>query len=150
MDEIMVYTDGGCSRNPGPGGWGTVIIADGVVQQFSGGEEHTTNNRMELTAALSALSLIKENPALNGRKITVHIDSQYVKSGITDWIKTWKVRNWKNSEKKPVKNKDLWLQLDELNTSLDVSWVWVKGHSGVEYNELCDKLCQEEIKKYIQ
>lgn len=150
MDEITVYTDGGCSHNPGPGGWGTVIIADGVVKQFSGGEEHTTNNRMELTAAISALSLVKNDPALAGRKITVHIDSQYVKSGITDWINTWKDRDWKNSEKKPVKNKDLWLQLDELNASLDVSWVWVKGHSGVEYNELCDKLCREEMNKFTR
>ena len=143
MDEITIYTDGGCSGNPGPGGWGVVVIADGIAKQLSGGDAHTTNNRMELTAAISALSIVKNTPSFAGRKISVHIDSQYVKNGITVWIK-----GWKTADKKPVKNQDLWQLLDELNCSLDVSWNWVKGHSGVEYNEICDQLCQKEIKKY--
>ena len=148
MDEITIYTDGGCSGNPGPGGWGVVVIADGIAKQLSGGDAHTTNNRMELTAAISALSIIKNTPSFAGRKISVHIDSQYVKNGITVWIKSWKAKGWKTADKKPVKNQDLWQLLDELNGSLDVSWNWVKGHSGVENNEICDQLCQKEIKKY--
>lgn len=148
MDEIVIYTDGGCHGNPGPGAWGLVIIANEEVRKFSGGEEYTTNNRMELTAAIKALEVVKNTPEFSGKKIIVNIDSQYVKSGITDWITKWKERNWKNSERKPVKNKDLWLVLDELNSELSVEWIWVKGHSGVEYNEICDQLCQEEIAKF--
>ena len=148
MDEITIYTDGGCSGNPGPGGWGVVVIADGIAKQLSGGDAHTTNNRMELTAAISALSIVKNTPSFAGRKISVHIDSQYVKNGITVWIKGWKAKGWKTADKKLVKNQDLWQLLDELNGSLDASWNWVKGHSGVEYNEICDQLCQKEIKKY--
>ena len=148
MDEITIYTDGGCSGNPGPGGWGVVVIADGIAKQLSGGDAHTTNNRMELTAAISALSIVKNTPSFAGRKISVHIESQYIKNGITVWIKGWKAKGWKTADKKPVKNQDLWQLLDELNCSLDVSWNWVKGHAGVEYNEICDQLCQKEIKKY--
>lgn len=147
MDEIIVYTDGGCSGNPGPGGWGIVVIANGEARQLSGGEKNTTNNRMELTAAISALSVIKNTPSFNGKKITVNIDSQYVKNGITVWIKGWKQKGWKTADKKPVKNQDLWQQLDDLNSSLDVEWNWVKGHAGIEYNEICDQLCQKEIAK---
>ena len=147
MDEIIVYTDGGCSGNPGPGGWGIVVIANGEARQLSGGEKNTTNNRMELTAAISALSVIKNTPSFNGKKITVNIDSQYVKNGITVWIKSWKQKGWKTADKKPVKNQDLWQQLDDLNSSLDVEWNWVKGHAGIEYNEICDQLCQKEIAK---
>ena len=140
MDEIIVYTDGGCSGNPGPGGWGIVVIANGEARQLSGGEKNTTNNRMELTAAISALSVIKNTPSFNGKKITVNIDSQYVKNGITVWIKGWKQKGWKTADKKPVKNQDLWQQLDELNSSLDVEWNWVKGHDGHQQNERCDQL----------
>lgn len=147
MDEIIVYTDGGCSGNPGPGGWGIVVIANGEARQLSGGEKNTTNNRMELTAAISALSVIKNTPSFNGKKITVNIDSQYVKNGITVWIKGWKQKGWKTADKKPVKNQDLWQQLDDLNSSLNVEWNWVKGHAGIEYNEICDQLCQKEIAK---
>ena len=147
MDEIIVYTDGGCSGNPGPGGWGIVVIANGEARQLSGGEKNTTNNRMELTAAISALSVIKNTPSFNGKKITVNIDSQYVKNGITVWIKSWKQKGWKTADKKPVKNQDLWQQLDELNSNLNVEWNWVKGHAGIEYNEICDQLCQKEIAK---
>ena len=147
MEEIIVYTDGGCSGNPGPGGWGIVVIANGEARQLSGGEKITTNNRMELTAAISALSVIQNTPSFNGKKIIVNIDSQYVKNGITVWIKSWKQKGWKTADKKPVKNQDLWQQLDDLNSSLDVEWNWVKGHAGIEYNEICDQLCQKEIAK---
>jgi ribonuclease HI len=147
MEEIIVYTDGGCSGNPGPGGWGIVVIANGEARQLSGGEKITTNNRMELTAAISALSVIQNTPSFNGKKIIVNIDSQYVKNGITVWIKSWKQKGWKTADKKPVKNQDLWQQLDELNSNLNVEWNWVKGHAGIEYNEICDQLCQKEITK---
>lgn len=147
MEEIIVYTDGGCSGNPGPGGWGIVVIANDEARQLSGGEKITTNNRMELTAAISALSVIQNTPSFNGKKIIVNIDSQYVKNGITVWIKSWKQKGWKTADKKPVKNQDLWQQLDELNSNLNVEWNWVKGHAGIEYNEICDQLCQKEIAK---
>lgn len=145
MNEVIIYTDGGCSGNPGPGGWGIVVIFNGEARQLSGGEKNTTNNRMELTAAINALSIVKNTPDFKNHKITVNIDSQYVKNGITVWIKGWKLKGWKTADKKPVKNQDLWIQLDELNSALNVSWNWVKGHAGIEYNEICDQLCQKEI-----
>ena len=148
MNEIIIYTDGGCHGNPGPGGWGIVVIADGVAKQLSGGEKLTTNNRMELCAAIAALSVVKNTPSFAGRPIKVNIDSQYVKNGITQWIHSWKAKGWKTADKKPVKNQELWVQLDALNSALDVTWNWVKGHAGIEYNELCDSLCQAEIKKF--
>ncbi len=145
MDEIIIYTDGGCSGNPGPGGWGVVVIANGQARQLSGGEHETTNNRMELTAAINALSIVVNTPQFKGIPVTVNIDSQYVKNGITTWIKGWKAKGWKTADKKPVKNQDLWEQLDSLNSKLTVNWNWVKGHAGIEYNEICDQLCQKEI-----
>ena len=148
MEEIVIYTDGGCSGNPGPGGWGIVVIADGVAKQLSGGEKLTTNNRMELTAAIAALTVIHNTPGFAQRPVTVNIDSQYVKNGITNWIKGWKSKGWKTADKKPVKNQDLWVKLDELNAGLKVNWNWVKGHAGVEYNEICDSLCKMEMDKY--
>ena len=148
MNEIVIYTDGGCHGNPGPGGWGIVVIADGVAKQLSGGEKLTTNNRMELCAAIAALSVVKNTPTFAGRPITVNIDSQYVKNGITSWIKGWKAKGWKTADKKPVKNQDLWVQLDTLNSQLTVTWNWVKGHAGIQYNEVCDQLCQDEIAKF--
>ena len=148
MEEIVIYTDGGCSGNPGPGGWGIVVIADGVAKQLSGGERLTTNNRMELTAAIAALTVIHNTPGFAQRPVTVNIDSQYVKNGITTWIKGWKSKGWKTADKKPVKNQDLWVKLDELNAGLKVNWNWVKGHAGVEYNEICDSLCKMEMDKY--
>ncbi len=147
MNEVTIYTDGGCSGNPGPGGWGVVVIFNGEARQLSGGEKNTTNNRMELTAAINALSIVKNTKEFSTLPITVNIDSQYVKNGITVWIKNWKLKGWKTADKKPVKNQDLWIQLDELNSSLDVKWNWVKGHAGIEYNEICDQLCQKEIAK---
>ena len=147
-ESIIVYTDGGCSGNPGPGGWGCVILYDGVQYSTSGGEPLTTNNRMELSAAIAALSAIDQNDDWNKKHVLVHIDSQYVKNGITSWIKSWKKNGWKNSEKQPVKNRDLWEILDSLNSKLNVEWQWVKGHAGIEYNELCDKLATQEVEKY--
>ncbi len=147
MNEVTIYTDGGCSGNPGPGGWGVVVIFNGEARQLSGGEKNTTNNRMELTAAINALSIVKNTKEFSTLPITVNIDSQYVKNGITVWIKNWKLKGWKTADKKPVKNQDLWIQLDTLNSSLDVKWNWVKGHAGIEYNEICDQLCQQEIAK---
>lgn len=147
MEDIIIYTDGGCSGNPGPGGWGVVVIADGIAKQLSGGEKVTTNNKMELSAAIAALSIVRNTPSFAGRNVVVNIDSQYVKNGITSWIHNWKKNNWRTADKKTVKNQELWVQLDELNSSLPVTWNWVKGHAGVEYNEVCDQLCQEEIAK---
>lgn len=147
MNEITIYTDGGCSGNPGPGGWGVVVIFNGEARQLSGGEKNTTNNRMELTAAINALSIVKNTKEFSGLPVKINIDSQYVKNGITVWIKNWKLKGWKTADKKPVKNQDLWIQLDELNSALDVNWNWVKGHAGIEYNEICDQLCQKEIAK---
>ncbi len=147
MNEVIIYTDGGCSGNPGPGGWGVVVIFNGEARQLSGGEKNTTNNRMELTAAINALSIVKNTKEFSGIPVTLNIDSQYVKNGITVWIKNWKLKGWKTADKKPVKNQDLWIQLDELNSALNVSWNWVKGHAGIEYNEICDQLCQKEIAK---
>ena len=108
----------------------------------------TTNNRMELTAAITALSIVQNTQSFAAKHVTLNIDSQYVKNGITTWIKSWKAKGWKTSDKKPVKNQDLWVKLDELNSDLNVTWKWVKGHAGVEYNELCDSLCQKEIAKF--
>ena len=148
MEDIVVYTDGGCSGNPGPGGWGIVVIADGVAKQLSGGEQYTTNNRMELMAAINALSVVSNTPSFAGRHVVVNIDSQYVKNGITTWIHSWKAKGWKTADKKPVKNQELWELLDSLNSQLNVTWNWVKGHAGIEYNEICDQLCQKEINNY--
>lgn len=148
MDEIIIYTDGGCSGNPGPGGWGIVVIADGIAKQLSGGEKLTTNNRMELTAAITALQVIRNTPGFAQRPVKFHIDSQYVKNGITTWIKGWKSKGWKTADKKPVKNQDLWVQLDALNEGLNIDWIWVKGHAGIEYNEICDQLCKAEMDKF--
>ena len=146
-NDIVIYTDGGCSGNHGPGGWGAVILADGKELRLSGGEHNTTNNRMELMAAISALSTVANTPDFNNRPVSVYADSQYVKNGITSWITNWKKNGWRTAAKKPVLNQDLWQKLDALNSSLNVSWNWVKGHAGIEYNEVCDQLCQTEIAK---
>jgi ribonuclease HI len=145
---LVVYTDGGCHGNPGPGGWGAVIIDGNDVRELSGGEKATTNNRMELTAAISVLETISKEEKWAGKTVRVFIDSQYVKNGITSWIAGWKRNGWKTAAKKPVLNRDLWERLDSLASSLTVPWVWVKGHAGVKYNEVCDQLCQKEIAKF--
>ena len=149
MKKVDLYTDGACSGNPGKGGFGGILMCNGRQKEYSGFEEMTTNNRMELMSAINALSVIKNTPGFSERPVIVNIDSQYVKNGITTWIKSWKVKGWKTADKKPVKNQDLWIVLDELNNSLNVSWNWVKGHAGIEYNEICDQLCQKEIKKFL-
>lgn len=154
--NIVVYTDGGCSGNPGAGGWGCVIIDETAAasgkapkeQCFSGGEKCTTNNRMELTAVITALTFIVSDASKMSRPVSVYTDSQYVKNGITTWIKGWKRNGWRTADKKPVKNQDLWVALDEAVSKLSVRWVWVKGHAGIKYNELVDSLCRAEIKKY--
>ncbi len=146
-NDIVIYTDGGCSGNPGPGGWGSVIIYDGNEIKLSGGEHLTTNNRMELMAAIAALQFISDNNLLQ-RPVSVFSDSQYVKNGITTWIKGWKMKGWKTADKKPVKNQDLWMKLDDLYNSVpNLEWKWVKGHAGVKYNEMCDQLAGMEIEK---
>ena len=144
-EKITVYTDGGCRRNPGVGGWACVVIADGDAREMSGGDKLTTNNRMELTAAISALTAIYSTERLRNRPVEVNIDSQYVKNGITSWINNWKRNGWRTAAKKPVLNQELWQKLDALNSALSVRWNWVKGHAGVEYNERCDRLCQIEM-----
>ena len=147
--EIIIYTDGGCSGNPGPGGWGIVIIADGEEREMSGGEKMTTNNRMELSAAINALTAVYNTERLRARPIQFYTDSQYVKNGITSWVANWKKNGWRTAAKKPVLNQDLWVNLDFLAGQLDITWNWVKGHAGVKYNEVCDQLCQKEIASFM-
>ena len=148
MENLIIYTDGGCSGNPGPGGWGTVIIDGTNITKLSGGEKQTTNNRLELSAAINALDAVVKNTGWRNRHVEVYSDSQYVKNGITSWIKNWKKNGWKTAAKKPVLNQDLWIALDNLYNQLDIEWKWVKGHAGVEYNEICDQLCKMEMDKF--
>ena len=140
--KYKIYTDGACSGNPGPGGWGAVILdQDDKQKNISGSEKNTTNNRMELLAAIMSLKKIKSNS-----EVVIFTDSTYVKNGITEWMKNWKKNGWKNSSKKPVKNKDLWEKLDKLCEVHSVSWKWVKGHSTNELNNLADELATKAIK----
>ena len=140
--KIKIYTDGACSGNPGKGGWAAIIIDSNLGQSsISGSESNTTNNRMELMATIMALKKIK-----NKTEVTIYTDSKYVKDGITDWIKKWKLNNWKNSKNKPVKNKDLWVKLDNSCQKLKVNWKWVKAHAGNKYNNLVDKLAVSKPK----
>ena len=140
--KYKIYTDGACSVNPGPGGWGAVIFDQNNKQKnISGSEKNTTNNRMELLAAIMSLKKIKTNS-----EVVIFTDSTYVKNGITEWMKNWKKNGWKNSSKKPVKNKDLWVKLDKLCEANRVSWKWVKGHSTNEFNNLADELATKAIK----
>ncbi len=145
MDDIIIFTDGGCSGNPGPGGWAWVRVVGDVVQERWGAEPGTTNNRMELSAVISALQAVSENPALSGAPVTVYTDSQYVQKGISSWIVNWKRNGWRTASKEPVKNQDLWMQLDALSQQLRIQWRWVKGHAGNKYNERCDAMTQEAI-----
>tara|TARA_B100001057_G_C22682491_1_gene884321 strand:- start:142 stop:567 length:426 start_codon:yes stop_codon:yes gene_type:complete len=140
--KIEIYTDGACSGNPGKGGWAAVILNGKTSQSsISGGENNTTNNRMELMAPIMALKKIKEK-----NEITIYTDSKYVKEGITEWIKKWKLNNWRNSNRKPVKNKDLWIKLDNLCQKNKVNWKWVKAHAGNKMNNLADELAVLETK----
>lgn len=140
MKKIEVFTDGACRGNPGPGGWGVLLIIDGEENSLFGGDRNTTNNRMELTAAIKALEYFDK-----GTSLTLTTDSSYVKDGITKWLENWKSKNWVTSSKKPVKNKDLWVQLDKLNAENDVLWQWVKAHDGHRENEMADMLANKGI-----
>lgn len=144
---VLLFTDGGCSGNPGPGGWAYLIVSEskGVIDERWGAEKLTTNNRMELSAAVAALEAVLADSSLRANPITLYTDSQYLQKGITSWIQNWKRNGWKTSSKEPVKNQDLWQRLDQLTTRLQVEWRWVKGHAGHEYNERVDRLTQEAI-----
>ncbi len=132
---IEIFTDGACSGNPGPGGWGVLINEDGVERELFGGEKETTNNRMEMQAVIEALQA-------TAGPVILYTDSQYVKNGITDWINGWKRNGWKTASKKPVKNKDLWIEIDRLADGRSIDWRWVKGHAGHEGNERADELAR--------
>jgi ribonuclease HI len=136
-DIVTIYTDGGCKGNPGPGGWGVLLIYKGRERELHGGEPLTTNNRMEMMAAIVALETLKR-----GCRVELHTDSQYLRNGISEWIKGWKANGWKTAAKKPVKNADLWQRLDEARKRHEVSWHWVRGHAGHPENERVDKLAQ--------
>jgi ribonuclease HI len=135
---IKIYTDGSCLNNPGNGGWAAIINHDGNVVKISGSEKKTTNNKMELMAPIKALQKIDKD-----EQIEIYTDSKYVKLGITEWIHKWKKNNWQTSKKEPVKNKDLWIQLYDLTSSLKISWIWVKGHAGNTLNEEVDLLAKK-------
>ena len=138
--DIQIFTDGACRGNPGPGGWGVILRSGSHEKELYGGEQSTTNNRMELRAAIEGLAALKR-PS----RVTVTTDSQYVRQGITQWIEGWKRNQWRTSAKKPVKNQDLWQLLDELTSRHEVTWEWVKGHSGHPDNELADALANRGI-----
>ncbi|MFL2900043.1 MAG: ribonuclease HI [Candidatus Pelagibacterales bacterium] len=138
--KIKIYTDGACSGNPGKGGWGALIQENDNEKKLSGSELNTTNNRMELTAVIRALEHYDE-----AKEIEVFTDSKYVMQGITEWIKNWKTNHWKTSQKKDVKNKDLWVLLDSVSAKHDIKWSWVKGHAGDYGNEIADKLATQAI-----
>ena len=135
MSGVVIYTDGACKGNPGPGGWGALMIFEGREKELYGGEPRTTNNRMELMAVIRALEALKRHC-----RARVHTDSQYVQLGISKWIHGWKKNGWKTADKKPVKNADLWKELDALACLHDIEWVWVKGHAGDAGNERADEL----------
>lgn len=140
--KIIIYTDGACSGNPGKGGWGAILKYGDHTKEISGYAELTTNNKMELQAVIEALKLIKKD-----YDIEIFTDSNYVKDGITKWINTWKLNNWKTSKKEQVKNKELWLELDELRQKYNINWNWVKGHADDELNNRVDELARLEITK---
>jgi ribonuclease HI len=143
-DAVDLYTDGACSGNPGPGGWGVLMLYKGNEKELCGGEPATTNNRMELMAAIQGLETLKR-----GVKVRVHTDSTYVKDGITKWIHGWKKNGWKNAQKKPVKNAELWQRLETAIERHDVSWHWVKGHSDHPENDRADALARQGMAPYL-
>jgi ribonuclease HI len=138
--RVEIYTDGACRGNPGPGGWGALLLAGKHRKTLHGGEPETTNNRMELMAAIEALNALK-----GPRNVVLHTDSKYVMHGITEWMDNWKKRGWKTSNKKPVKNQDLWMLLDEAIARHEIQWKWVKGHDGNAGNEEADELANRGI-----
>ena len=139
-NTVVIYTDGACSGNPGPGGWGSVLLYNGHRRELSGGERATTNNRMEMTAVIEALAALKRSCP-----VVIHTDSTYVMKGMTEWMANWKRRGWKTADRKPVKNVDLWQKLDAALARHDVEWRWVRGHSGVPENERADELARMAI-----
>ena len=143
MTKVQIWTDGACSGNPGPGGWGALLRYAETERELFGGEAETTNNRMELIAAIEALNALKRSC-----KVELTTDSQYVKGGITGWIENWKKNGWKTANKKPVKNVDLWQALDEAVSRHDVNWHWVKGHAGHAENEKADELARRGMEDY--
>lgn len=139
-DKIIIYTDGACSKNPGKGGWGAVLLCKHHEKRMSGFAQETTNNRMEMQAVIEALKAIKKSS-----EITIYTDSKYVQNGICEWIHSWKKNGWKGASKKPVKNVDLWKMLDEESQKHKIEWRWVKGHNGDKYNEIADQLATSAI-----
>jgi ribonuclease HI len=137
---VIIYSDGACRGNPGPGGWGAVLRYGASVRELSGAVSQTTNNRMELQGVIEALRVLKRRVSAD-----VHTDSQYVRRGITEWLPAWKARGWRTADRKPVKNQDLWQELDELAAGHELRWHWVKGHAGVPDNERCDELANAAI-----
>lgn len=140
MSLVEIYTDGACRGNPGPGGWGALLTSGEHAKELSGAEPLTTNNRMELTAVIRALEALKRPSQLR-----IFTDSEYVRRGITEWLRNWKARGWKTADRKPVKNQDLWERLDALAAGHEVEWRWVKGHAGIPGNERVDRLANEAI-----
>lgn len=143
MKQVTIYTDGACSGNPGPGGWGVILQYGDKRKELCDGEAHTTNNRMELTAAIKALEALKEPCA-----VELWTDSQYVQQGITEWIKRWQSNGWRTANRKPVQNAELWQQLLALTEKHMVSWQWLKGHAGHAENERCDELARAALEMY--
>jgi ribonuclease HI len=144
MEQIEIYTDGACKGNPGPGGWGALLRSGTHEKEIFGGERHTTNNRMEIMAVIESLRLVKKKS-----NVCIYTDSTYVKDGISSWIKQWKINGWKTAAKKPVKNEELWKELDSLVNQHQIEWVWVKGHSGDEGNERADALANKGVTSVI-
>lgn len=143
--SVIIYTDGACSGNPGPGGWGATLMSGDHRKELSGGEPQTTNNRMELMAAIMALEALKRES-----NIELHTDSNYVKNGITQWIHSWKRNGWRTADKKPVKNAELWQRLDELRQRHNVDWRWIKGHAGHVENERADELARQGMAPFLR
>lgn len=140
QNKVVIYTDGACRGNPGPGGWGALLRFDTHEQSLCGGEQHTTNNRMELRAAIEALNALPDNC-----RVELHTDSIYLRDGVVQWLVKWKQNNWRTSERKPVKNRDLWEAIDRLCGQHDITWRWVKGHIGNPGNECADRLANRGV-----
>jgi ribonuclease HI len=142
--HIVIYTDGACKGNPGPGGWGAVLRSGAHEKQIHGGEKHTTNNRMEISAVIFALRSLKQRST-----VELWTDSQYVQKGVTEWLEGWKKRGWRTASKAPVKNADLWQELDALLPDHEISWHWVRGHNGHPGNELADQLANKGVEEFL-
>jgi ribonuclease HI len=144
MTEVEIFTDGACRGNPGPGGWAALLVTGTTRKEFSGAEADTTNNRMELAAAIGGLKALKRRCA-----VSLYTDSKYVLQGITEWLPNWKAKGWRTAARKPVKNQDLWEELDAAAAAQDIQWHWVKGHSGHDGNEYVDKLANDAIDRML-